>query len=80
MTRPSAYELGYDGSMSFYARGPFQITTSAKHTDSFSVSVIKDLPRNITRTFSGRVERRKKRPRDIQVYEKLLRARHVSSY
>ncbi|KAF2438155.1 hypothetical protein P171DRAFT_491443 [Karstenula rhodostoma CBS 690.94] len=58
-TRPSAYEFGYDGCMSLHATAPLTI--------SMSISVIKDLPRGVTRTFSGRVGRRKKRPKDIRV-------------
>ncbi|KAK7185960.1 hypothetical protein PSPO01_08210 [Paraphaeosphaeria sporulosa] len=57
--RPSAYEFGYDGSMSLYAIAPLLIPKP--------MSVIKDLPRDVTRTFNGRVVRRKKRPKNITV-------------
>ncbi|KAF9729616.1 hypothetical protein PMIN01_12480 [Paraphaeosphaeria minitans] len=66
-TRPSVYEFGYDGSMSLYATAPLLIPTSMKGTDSMGVSVIKDLPRDVTRTFGGRAGRKKKRPKDIRV-------------
>lgn len=70
MTIPSAYDFGYDGSMTLYDTMPLHMPTMMK--GSGSASVIKDLPHDITRTFGGRVERKKKRPKDIKVYEILL--------
>lgn len=55
--------------MSLYATAPLKIPISMRRADAISISVIKDLPKDVTRTFGGRVGGRKKRPKDIKVYE-----------